>query len=649
MILEAFDLDLHDTQSLSEEEKLLLLRLVASGAMSETQAAGALDAHRRLRVSLREILATSGVLQARDYASNLAVVTQSADASELAGSDVLDVDQAFVREFQLADLMRHLFCPIQRVGEMVIVLSVEPLDPPIETILRAVLPDCEITTLIASEPVVRNLIDSAFLDDVLSDAIDELKDEAPEQSAARVFVTSQKVMGVVLIAVLLAGILVDARGTLMLALLALSAIYVASISFKLIVSFVGILPQNPDATTPSPQRLRDDELPLYSILVPVYHEPEVVPRLLAALGRLDYPPEKLDVLILMEADDRETIDAAVAANPPSFFRFIYVPESHPRTKPKACNFGLAFCRGEFVTIYDAEDVPEPGQLRAAVQAFRNGPESLVCVQAALNYFNDRENYLTRMFTLEYTYWFDCMLPGLARLGLPIPLGGTSNHFRLDRLRELRAWDPFNVTEDADLGIRAAALGYTVGIVPSTTYEEANNAWKNWLRQRSRWVKGYMQTWLVHNRHPGRLIQAIGLKQWLSYQLLIGGTVLVFLINPIMWGMMVLWLLYQPRFITDVFQGPLLYASIANFLIGNFLGIYLNLIGVFRRELFHLGPFALTNPLYWTLHSVAAYIALWQLFTKPFYWEKTDHALTSVQHDVLPAESARVSASVNVAP
>lgn len=633
MTIAAFDLNLQDTQSLNEEEKLLLLRLVASGRLTEAQAESALNAHRRLRVSLREILAASGALGPADYAHNLAIVSQSADASELVGTDLLVLDPDLVRAFPLANLMRHLFCPLQQIGDLVIVVSVEPLDADLEASVRGVAPGCEITTLIAAEPVVRRLIDSVFMGGVLDEAVEGLRQRAPEKSAARVFAPSQKILGAAVAFLLVGGLLLDWRSTLIAVLTLLSLIYMGSIAFKLAVSFVGILPEDAEATAP-PSRLSDAELPLYSILVPVYREPEVVPRLLAALRRVDYPPEKLDVLILMEADDEETIQAAEAANPPSFFRFIHVPPSLPRTKPKACNVGLAFCRGEFVTIYDAEDIPDPGQLRAAVQAFREGPDSLVCVQAALNYFNDYENILTRMFTLEYTYWFDCMLPGLARLGLPIPLGGTSNHFRLDRLRELHAWDPFNVTEDADLGIRAAALGYTVGIVQSTTFEEANNAWKNWLRQRSRWIKGYMQTWLVHNRHPLELIRTIGMKQWLAYQLLIGGTVLVFLINPVMWTMLVLWLVFQPQLVSELFRGPLLYAATANFLIGNFLGIYLNLIGIFRRELHHLALFALLNPFYWVMHSIAAYIALWQLFTKPFYWEKTDHALTSVQHSAL---------------
>ena len=213
---------------------------------------------------------------------------------------------------------------------------------------------------------------------------------------------------------------------------------------------------------------------------------------------------KLQVLLLMEADDDETIAAAKAARPPDHVRFVVVPAGGPQTKPKACNVGLALAEGEFLVIYDAEDRPEPGQLREVVARFLETPDDVVCLQARLNYFNARENLLTRMFTLEYSFWFDDMLPGLDAMRLPIPLGGTSNHFRVSALRELGGWDPYNVTEDADLGVRAAAEGKTVGIIESTTWEEACSEWKAWIRQRTRWIKGYMVTALVHMRRPRQL-------------------------------------------------------------------------------------------------------------------------------------------------
>ena len=238
-------------------------------------------------------------------------------------------------------------------------------------------------------------------------------------------------------------------------------------------------------------------LPRYTVLVPVYREANVIGELMRNLGALDYPAEKLEVLVLLESDDTETIEAARAAQPPATVRLVIVPDAQPKTKPKACNVGLFLARGELLVIYDAEDRPDPQQLRKAVAAFEQAGEKTICMQARLRYWNYTTNVLTRMFSLEYGYWFGTMLPGLDRLGLPIPLGGTSNHFRVPQLRELIGWDPHNVTEDADLGLRAAVEGYRVGVIDSDTEEEACAEVRPWIRQRTRWIKGYMQTALVH--------------------------------------------------------------------------------------------------------------------------------------------------------
>ena len=261
----------------------------------------------------------------------------------------------------------------------------------------------------------------------------------------------------------------------------------------------------------------------------------MLPLLAQALRKLDYPLGKLDIKLVLEADDHETIAVARTLGLEGVFEVIRVPPSQPQTKPKACNFALGFARGEYLVIYDAEDRPEPDQLRKVVATFARSPANTACLQCRLNYYNASENWLTRMFTLDYSLWFDQVLPGLERLGIPIPLGGTSNHFKIDVLRELHAWDPFNVTEDADLGIRLTQKGYRVGVVDSTTFEEASREAGNWIRQRSRWIKGYMQTFLVHTRRPLHLIRTTGLLGFLGFVFFIGGTVLSGLLNPIFWA------------------------------------------------------------------------------------------------------------------
>ena len=278
-------------------------------------------------------------------------------------------------------------------------------------------------------------------------------------------------------------------------------------------------------------------------------------------------------------------------------------------------------------------------------AFRSGDDRLACVQARLNYFNAKENVLTRMFTLEYSWWFDYMLPGLDRLKLPIPLGGTSNHFRTSVLRHLGGWDAWNVTEDADLGLRAAAEGYTVGVIPSTTYEEACGRYWPWIRQRTRWIKGYMVTGLVHTRRPIKTARAAGVRGVFGLLLLIIGTPLTFLLAPVMAFFTVLWLLsfVGAPAIPDLLPGPMEAIGAINLIVGNAMMVALNALAVGRRRIHHLLPYALLNPLYWCLHYIAAWRALYQLIFNPFHWEKTPHGLTNQEAILAVGGSSEASA------
>jgi cellulose synthase/poly-beta-1,6-N-acetylglucosamine synthase-like glycosyltransferase len=371
----------------------------------------------------------------------------------------------------------------------------------------------------------------------------------------------------------------------------------------------------------------DSELPIYTVLVPVFREANIVGQLVRNLGAIDWPAEKLEVLILIEEEDTLTRDALAQASPPANFHVVTIPKGSPQTKPRACNVGLFFATGEYLVIYDAEDTPDPDQLKKAYLAFSRGGEKTVCVQASLNYFNADENVLTRMFTLEYSYWFDYVLAGLDAADLPIPLGGTSNHFRTSALLELGGWDPYNVTEDADLGIRASALGYRVGVINSTTMEEANTSIPNFIRQRSRWIKGYMQTTLVHARRPRQLIREIGLRRFLSFALLIGGTPATFLGVLPLYLVTLITIFVPANVLSQFFPVWLLWICLINFVIGNSVMVYLSMMGPYKRGTFNLTLWALLNPIYWILHSIASYKGLWQLITKPHYWEKTEHGLT----------------------
>jgi len=334
--------------------------------------------------------------------------------------------------------------------------------------------------------------------------------------------------------------------------------------------------------------------------------------------------------------DKETVAAARALALPGNVEIVVVPELAPRTKPKALNYALPLARGDYLVIYDAEDRPERDQLRRAFHAFHIGPPHLATVQARLNIYNPGDSWLTRQFTLEYSALFDGLLPVLDRLELPIPLGGTSNHFRVSALKWLMAWDPFNVTEDADLGTRLARGGYRCRVVASTTYEEAPRSFGNWIRQRTRWLKGFVQTWLVHMRKPGALWRELGPRGFLAFQVMVGGTVLSALVHPWFYALVGYELFGGGGFLArpaSLFGLPFWTIAWFDLVTGYLAAMALGFLAVRRRGLATLSWQILLMPAYWLLISVAAYRAVWQFATAPFKWEKTEHG--DARHAVRP--------------
>ncbi len=394
---------------------------------------------------------------------------------------------------------------------------------------------------------------------------------------------------------------------------------------------------------------RQRRLPIYTILVPLYRESGVVSQLVDAIARLDYPAHRLDVMLLIEEDDTETRSVLDELDLPLHFDVVTVPDVGPRGKARACNHGLSRARGQYTVIFDAEDCPEPDQLRKVVAAFDDVDEDVVCLQAKLNYFNRTQNVLTRWFTAEYSVWFDRLLPGLQSFDGAIPLGGTSNHFITARLRELGGWDAYNVTEDADLGIRIYMAGYKTAVIDSTTYEEANSRVGNWIRQRSRWVKGYMQTYLNHMRHPVRLWRVMGPRTFTMFQLFFCAGTLGPLLNPFYWALTVLWFTTHAAFIQAMFPTPILYMGTIGLFIGNAAFMLTAMAGCMARRNFDDVKWALLSPVYWLLISIAAWKALFQLFFRPYFWEKTTHGFSHYpQHDAGPV-TARLIGVSSVAP
>lgn len=376
------------------------------------------------------------------------------------------------------------------------------------------------------------------------------------------------------------------------------------------------------------ERRREDALPVYTILVPLFREAAIIPGLAKALRALDYPPDKLDIKFVLEEGDSETLEAAKAARLPSHVEFIIVPKSKPLTKPKACNYALAFARGEFLVVYDAEDVPDPRQLRMALAAFDEGGPRMACVQGQLMFYNARENWLTRQSAIEYAALFELLLPALARFGLPFPLGGTSTHFRTALLRRTGAWDPFNVTEDADLGLRLHELGFRTAVIPSLTQEEATLTPAAWMRQRTRWLKGWMQTLLVRLRAPWRTARQLRPAAFVFSYVVLGGFVLAALLHPFIYLMALHWLLSGTG--SMLAADPFAPFNLSVFAMGYGVTLAASAIAARQRFGLALACHVALSPLYWLMISAAAYRALWQLARQPDYWEKTEHGLSRLR-------------------
>lgn len=606
--------------------------LVTSGLLSEEQLEVALELQRRWGTRLGDIILAKGWVRAPDLYGTLAkhfdkpFVDLFKEPPDVA---LMEVDD-------LTHYTELLVLPWRKSNKKTILAIADPGVAAMKFAAERYGDDFDF--VITSKLDIIWMVQKNARSHLNRTALFALAERDPEHSANHVFSTAQLLGIYLVLSVTLMCIAIWPAATLIVVNLLISLFLLLNFGLRATLSWVAA-DANIDVKVSDEEvaALSDAELPTYTVLVPLYKEPEVLPIITESVRRLDYPLSRLDIKLILEDDDRTTIEAAKALGLEGIFELIRVPPSLPRTKPKACNYALQFARGEYVTIYDAEDRPEPDQLKKAVVAFRKAPPSTAVIQARLNYFNAEENWLTRMFTLEYSLWFDFYLPALDTLNIPVPLGGTSNHFKMHVLREVQAWDPYNVTEDADLGVRFTGLDYHVGVVNSTTYEEANSQLASWVRQRSRWLKGYMQTYLVHMRHPLALYRKLGHVGFWGFQFFIGGTIVSVMLAPLLWVMFILWLITRTHDLDMVFPPLVLYISLFNLLMGNGFLIYLSSISVFKRHLYRLIPYSLTNPVYWMLMSWAAYRAFWQLVHDPFYWEKTQHGLTRMHQ---PTEGSK---------
>ncbi|MDZ4776034.1 MAG: glycosyltransferase [Alphaproteobacteria bacterium] len=389
-----------------------------------------------------------------------------------------------------------------------------------------------------------------------------------------------------------------------------SAIFALAVALRLVATGAIMKTPMPPAATWT------EALPIYTLLCPLRREAASLPALIAALRQLDYPGDRLDVRLVVEDDDTETLEALDNVALPREFTVVHVPMATPRTKPKALNYALFDARGDFVVVYDAEDVPDRRQLRAALDAFATGGEKLGAVQAPLLIDNGRASWISGQFAAEYAIQFLGVVPLLTHFKLPPPLGGTSNHFRRKALEDVGAWDPHNVTEDADLGYRLSRFGWRIGDIAPPTWEEAPEKLVPWLRQRARWIKGHLQTWLVLMRNPVRTMREMGVGAFFAMQLVLGGGLLAAVAH----GPLLVFLASIP------FTGMAAphVAALTLVIVGYATAALAALFAAAKLKDPRLGLAALTMPLYWPLSTIAAAWAVFQLVVRPHHWSKTDH-------------------------
>ncbi len=536
---------------------------------------------------------------------------------------LLTVDELRARQLPRRFLQRHWIIPVRGTPGSTLIAAAGPLAEGVTT---------EILDRTGVEPQVVRVPDRDVRE-ALGDFF-EVEDAAVITSMVPVPLSARHVLGarhfvagIIALALLCASLAANLEATATALVTISLGLYAVGTAYKLYLLTLSLWTprhiQMPDGVP-----LADEALPKYTVLIPLYREGPLLPRLIAALAATDYPKEKLEVFLLLEADDVETRVAAGAIELPPYMYTLVVPGGHPKGKPRALDYGLLYARGDLLVIYDAEDVPDPSQLRAAATAFAQEGENVACVQCSLAFYNGRQNMLTRLFAVEYATWFEFVLPALSATSVPIPLGGTSNHFRLDVLRRLGGWDAYNVTEDADLGMRLARAGYRTVTVDSTTLEEANSRVWNWVRQRTRWNKGHAVTYLVHMRRPVQLWRELGTAGFLSWQLLVGGGLLTQLLNPVFWTLLVVWYATQWEAMRPLFSTPLLYVGNVLLFGSTFAYITFGAFACLRNRHYYAAPAALLLPVYWLMQSFAAYRALVQLVTSPHYWEKTDHNLAT---------------------
>jgi cellulose synthase/poly-beta-1,6-N-acetylglucosamine synthase-like glycosyltransferase len=592
--------------------------LVNAGLISPTDLIFALNMQLRMDAPLGEIFVAEGLI---DEATLHDVLALQHDVEQV---DLgLDPPDARLRHLLSAEYcLHHRVVPWMQIGDVIFVATSRP-DQIAD--IRAVLARklCSVVPVLASTDSILTSL-SALHGAELAQRAENRVDPAhscrnwgKRTVAHRVWFYGAAMLGLTAVVLfpiwVFLGLVLLAIGALVLATGMKSAAFLAQVMSKVPVTQVS-----------SDEPPRTTKLPTVSVMVPLLHEKEIAHALITRLSRLTYPKALLDVVLVLEERDTVTRQTLAQTRLPSWMKVVEVPYTGGvTTKPRALNYALDFCRGSIIGVWDAEDQPQANQIETVVRHFDSAAPEVVCLQGVLDYYNPRANWMARCFTIEYATWWRIIMPGIAKLGLVIPLGGTTLFFRRDALEVVQAWDAHNVTEDADLGFRLAQYGYRTEMIPTVTHEEATCRPWPWIRQRSRWLKGFMVTYLVHMRRPADLFKTLGLRKFLGFQVFFLAAIAPFLLAPVLWSF---WLILfgLPHPLQQIASDGALLGLASLFALSETIGIIVGMVAVSGKDHRHLMPWVPTLALYFPLGALACYKALYELVVDPFFWDKTQH-------------------------
>jgi cellulose synthase/poly-beta-1,6-N-acetylglucosamine synthase-like glycosyltransferase len=599
--------------------RLLGRQLIEEGHITTTDLVHALEQQSKMDAQLGDILVANGALSSQTLLATLAMQSNAQHVD--LNNDPCHASLSNILSAQIC--LKHQVVAWLRMGNSVLVARSHPdkFDA-----LRAEMKEAPFTFLpvIADPRQIQSQITRLYGEQLAEQALVQVPDHDSCRNWGQANLLKSRKVALGAVAVLFTiAIFPDVALSIAMLWAALTLL------LTIIIKGSGFLVHITGKSRPPAHTLKDvnARLPCVSVMIPLFHEPEIADALITRLENLTYPKPLLDIVLVLEAADEITRTALQRIQLPSWIKVVVVPDAKGlTTKPRAMNYALDFCRGTIIGVWDAEDAPEPDQIEKVAARFNEAAPNVVCLQGMLDYYNARQNWISRCFTIEYATWWRVVLPGMARLGFVIPLGGTTLFFRRKALEKLGRWDAHNVTEDADLGVRLARYGYVTELIPTVTYEEANCRPWRWVRQRSRWLKGFMITYCVHMRDPKSLMRDLGFKRFMGLQMIFLATFSQFAFAPVLWSFWVTIFGYTHP-IQNVLGETAILALIVLFFIAEILTITMGMTAVCAPNRRHLMKWVLTMPLYFTLGTLASYKALYEMIVTPFYWDKTEHGVS----------------------